>query len=137
MTAAEALKLYYAANGIEADPAHSSTWTCRIGPVVIRLPNWRWRREAVTRHDLHHVLTGYPCTMSGEMQIAAWEFAAGRYRHWGATLFCLPLAIAGFVCAPRRTARAFRRGLNSTSLYGVELDLTKPVAHFQRHIAAE
>jgi hypothetical protein len=51
----------------------------------------KWRRDAITRHDLHHILTGYSCTMTREMQMAAWEFAAGRYRHWAATLFCLPL----------------------------------------------
>jgi hypothetical protein len=73
--------------------------------------------------------------MAGEMQMAAWEFAAGRYRHWAATLFCLPLAIAGFVCAPRRTVRAFRRGLSSTTLYGSELDLNKPLALLQVEIA--
>ena len=127
-TAAEALAAYYAANGIEADPARAATWICRIGPASIEFPNWKWRQDAVTRHDLHHILTGYPCTMTGEMQMAAWEFAAGRYRHWAATLFCLPLALMGFIWAPRRTALAFRAGLTSTSLYGSELDLDKPLA---------
>ena len=75
-TAAEALAAYYAANGIEADPARAATWICKIGPVLVEFPNWKWRRDAITRHDLHHILTGYPCTMTGEMQMAAWEFAA-------------------------------------------------------------
>ena len=50
-TAAEALAAYYAANGIEADPARAATWICRIGPASIEFPNWKWRRDAVTRHD--------------------------------------------------------------------------------------
>jgi hypothetical protein len=66
------------------------------------------------------------------MQMAAWEFAAGRYRHWAATLFCLPLALMGFIWAPRRTARA---GLISTSLYGSELDLDKPLAALRAKVA--
>lgn len=126
-TAGEALLAHYAANGMDADPAQVSNWVCRIGPLLIRLPNWDWRRKAITRHDLHHILTGYPCTMTGEMQMAAWEFAAGRYRHWAATLFCMPLALLGLVCAPCRTATAFRDGLASRSLYGVELDLSMPL----------
>ena len=63
-TAAEALAAYYAANGIEANPARTATWICNIGPVSVEFPNWKWRRDAVTRHDLHHILTGYPCTMT-------------------------------------------------------------------------
>jgi ubiquinone biosynthesis protein Coq4 len=130
-TAAEALAAYYAANGIEADPASTATWSCRIGPASVEFPNWKWRRDAVTRHDLHHILTGYSCTMTGEMQMAAWEFAAGRYRHWAATLFCLPLALMGLIWAPRKTVQAFRVGLSSTSLYGCELDLNKPLTEMR------
>jgi hypothetical protein len=135
-TAAEALAAYYAAVGIEADPARTETWVCRIGPVQLEFPNWPWRRDAITRHDLHHILTGYPCTMTGEMQMAAWEFGAGRYRHWAATLFCLPLALFGLLWAPRKTARAFRSGLGSNSLYGAELDLNKPLAALHAKITA-
>ena len=134
-TAAEALAAYYAANGIDADPARTATWTCKIGPASIEFPNWKWRRNAITRHDLHHILTGYPCTMTGEMQMAAWEFAAGRYRHWAATLFCLPLALMGIILAPRKTALAFRAGLISTSLYGSELDLNHPLTALRAEIA--
>ena len=67
--------------------------------------------------------------------MAAWEFAAGRYRHWAATLFCLPLALIGILWAPRRTARAFSAGLTSTSLYGSELDLNKPLTALRAEIA--
>ena len=134
-SAAEALAAYYAAVGIEADPARTATWVCRIGPIRIEFPNWQWRQDAVTRHDLHHILTGYPCTMTGEMQMAAWEFGAGRYRHWAATLFCLPLALTGLIWAPRKTTLAFKAGLGSTSLYGAELDLNKPLAALRAEIA--
>jgi hypothetical protein len=65
--------------------------------------------------------------------MAAWEFAAGRYRHWAATLFCLPLALMG--CAPRRTVLAFKAGLISTSLYGSELDLNRPLTTLRAEIA--
>jgi ubiquinone biosynthesis protein Coq4 len=135
-TAAEALAAYYAANGIEADPARAATWICKVGLASVEFQNWKWRRDAITRHDLHHILTGYPCTMTGEMQMAAWEFAAGRYRHWAATLFCLPLALMGVIFAPRKTALAFRAGLISTSLYGSELDLNKPLTELRAEIAA-
>jgi hypothetical protein len=69
--------------------------------------------------------------MTGEMQMAAWEFGAGRYRHWAATLFCLPLALMGVIWAPRKTVLAFRAGLISTSLYGSDLDLNRPLAELR------
>jgi len=61
---------------------------------VVPVPNFSWRRAAIQRHDLHHMLTGYPFTMRGEFQVATWEFAAGRYPHWGATLLLLPLVVS-------------------------------------------
>jgi hypothetical protein len=92
-------------------------WYLGRGILHIRLPNFAWRERAIARHDAHHLLTGYPCTPAGEMQMAAWEFAAGRFPHPGATAFCLPLVGLGAFAFPRRTFAAFVRGRRSTSLY--------------------
>ena len=96
-------------------------WYLGRGLLHIRMPNFGWRKRAIVRHDLHHLLTGYPCTPTGEMQLAAWEFAAGRFPHPGATAFCLPLVGMGAVVSPRRTFAAFVRGRRSTSLYAIPL----------------
>jgi hypothetical protein len=118
-TVGEALAAFRAANALDPAAVTARTWTCRIGPVRIRLRNFAWRREAILRHDLHHVLTGYPCTMRGECQMATWEFAAGRFPHPAATLFCLPLVLAGLMSSPRATWFAFRRGRRMRSLYRI------------------
>jgi hypothetical protein len=96
-------------------------WYLGPGLLHIRVPNFGWRKRAIVRHDVHHLLTGYPCTPTGEMQMAAWEFAAGRFPHPGATAFCLPLVGMGAVVSPRRTFAAFVRGRRSTSLYATPL----------------
>src|SRR4051812_21627311 len=88
-------------------------WPCRVGPVTMRFPDFAWRRLALRAHDLHHDMTGYPMTLRGEFQMAAWEFAAGRYPHWGATLFCAPLLLLGLICSPAAMVRAWRRGRQS------------------------
>ncbi len=72
------------------------------------------------RHDLHHILTGYPCSMRGEFQMATWEFAAGRFPHPAATLFCLPLVAVGICWSPHAIWRAFLSGRRGRSLYGTE-----------------
>jgi hypothetical protein len=87
-TAAQALALKRAEQGL--DPAHDTApmWPFTIGPVTIPFPNFSWRRAAIQRHDIHHMLTGYPFTMRGEFQVATWEFAAGRYPHWARHYCC-------------------------------------------------
>jgi hypothetical protein len=116
-TVGEALADFRRANGLAEDEAVRSSWTCRVGPIRIRLPNFKWRRQAILAHDLHHVLTGIPCGMRGEFQMAAWEFGAGPMPHWGAALFCLPLVLVGLFWSPRRIAQAYRAGRRSHSLH--------------------
>lgn len=117
LTVGEALARFRRANGLGTNESTARSWTCRCGPVTLRLPNFAWRRKAILAHDLHHVLTGYPCTMRGEFQMAAWEFGAGRMPHPGATLFCLPLVAIGFFWSPRRIFLAFMNGRRSRSLH--------------------
>lgn len=117
MTVGDALRSHYKENGIDPDEIARPTWNCQLGPLTLRLPNTRWRREAVSRHDLHHVLTGIPCTPKGECQMAAWEFAAGPFPNLFATMFCLPLVLLGAVWAPKLTFEAFLLGRRGPSLY--------------------
>ena len=56
-------------------------------------------------------------TMRGEFQMAAWEFGAGRYPHWGATLFCAPLIALGLFWSPARMIAAYKAGRATESLY--------------------
>ena len=80
--------------------------------------NFAWRRQALPAHDLHHVVTGYPVSMPGEFQVAAWEFAAGRFPSLFSNLFCLPLVGLGLVYSPHKVFGAFRLGRSCRSLYG-------------------
>lgn len=113
----EALDRFRGSNRLEDGETEQPWWRCRIGPFSLRLPNFTWRRRAIMAHDLHHVLTGYPCSMSGECRIASGEFGAGRMPHWGAYLFCLPLLVAGLFWSPRAIFRAFADGQRSGSLH--------------------
>jgi hypothetical protein len=120
-TVREALSAFRRAQGLREDERVRKLWLMEAGDCILALPNFGWRRRAIDAHDVHHLLTGYPCTVAGELSIAAWEFGAGRYPHWGATLFCGPLVLAGFVWRPRETLAALRRGRRSRSLYGDDI----------------
>jgi len=117
MKVGDALRAFRTVNGLHHDEREARWWIVRADLVIFPLPNFAWRRRAIDAHDVHHLLTGYPCTVEGELLIAAWEFGAGRYPHWGATLFCGPLVLAGLFYMPRRILEAWRRGRRSRSLY--------------------
>ena len=118
MTVRDARSSFYARESLPPNGGKDARrWAISLGPLSIPLPNFGWRAKALPLHDLHHLLTGYPCTPSGEFEMAAWEFAAGRYPHPFATAFCLPLVGMGAVLRPRRTFDAFVRGRASRTLY--------------------
>ena len=110
-----------AQHGIDNTYDATRSWPFRIGPVTLRVPNFSWRRAAIQRHDLHHILNGFPFNMRGEFQVATWEFAAGRYPHLGASLLLLPLVMLGLLWSPRATWRAFMKGRGARSLYHPEM----------------
>jgi len=119
LTLREARAVFYRRNGFGPDGgAHDRRWTplaCR--DLKVYLPNFKWRRRALPLHDLHHVITSYQFSPHGEFQVAAWEFAAGRYPNMLSTCFCLPLVCMGAAVIPRKTFAAFVRGRHSKTLY--------------------
>lgn len=138
-TVAAALAAFRSENGLCQDEHRARWWIVRVGGFAFPLPNFAWRRRAIDAHDVHHMLTGYPCTVAGELAIAAWEFGAGRYRHWGASLFCGPLVLAGLLWAPQDIVAAFRRGRRQRSLYAdgfIERLAAMPLAEARKRIGA-
>lgn len=104
-----------------APESSSKWWYFKVLGFKIYCYNFNWRKRALFTHDLHHVVTGYPCTMKGEMQVATWEFAAGRFPNIFSNLFCLPLVAAGTLLIPKKTFRAFQCGRQSRSLFAFDI----------------
>lgn len=87
------------------------------GVVVFAFPNTQARLRAVRVHDIHHVLTGYDTTWTGEAEIAVWELASGCGRYYAAWVLNLAAAVVGLVLCPGRMFAAARRGRASDNLY--------------------
>lgn len=115
----EAVAQFYNQHGFPSDGGIGARRWSPVGcrDLKVYLPNFEWRRRALPFHDIHHVLTGYQFRPSGEFEMAAWEFAAGRYPNPFSTLFCLPLVSLGTCTIPRRSFAAFVRGKHSQTLY--------------------
>lgn len=93
----------------------------KIGRFALPVYSFAWRKRAVRTHDIHHILTGFPLTPAGEIQIATWELTAGISPHWIAAMVNLPTILLGLLFLPRRTFAAFLLGRHSTTLYRSEL----------------
>jgi len=110
----DALARLLAATGVPQSP---SRFRARIGPLVLSIPITRAIARTILLHDLHHIATGYPTTLIGEAEIAAWELAGGCGRHAAAWAINIPSMALGLLLAPRRTLRAFARGRGVVNLF--------------------
>jgi hypothetical protein len=131
----EAREQYFTLNGFD-NGGYNEKWVrMRAGPIPIAFPNTKARLAAVKFHDLHHVLTEYETTWSGEAEIGAWEVATGCAYHYPAWLLNLYAFAIGLVISPRRVYQAFLRGRHSTNLYRLDFNdelLTRNVGATRR-----
>lgn len=120
----EGRALYFARAGFAPDGGYGDAWVRlkAAGRVVIIFPNTKARVRAVRLHDIHHVLTGYDTSWTGEAEIGAWELASGCVRHYPAWALNFGAVAVGLLIAPRRTVRAFLRGRRCANLYRGEFD---------------
>ncbi len=128
---------YFAVNGL-GDGGYGDRWVrLRVGPITLFFPNTAGRVAAVIRHDLHHVVTGYPTTWKGEGEIGAWEIASGCGRFAAAWILNLQALWIGGLIAPRAMWAAFARGRRARNLYtsaAVEEVLDADVVDLQRNL---
>jgi hypothetical protein len=121
LTLREARARYFERAGFDQG-SYTDRWVrlAVFGLPLLAFPNTAGRVRAVKLHDLHHVLTGYDTSWTGEGEIAAWELASGCRDHWAAWALNAAAALIGVFVAPRRIQRAFARGRRERNLYDVE-----------------
>jgi hypothetical protein len=114
--------VYFSANGFD-EKSYTDRWVkLRVGPLRLYILNTRSRARAVRLHDLHHVLTGYETTWTGEGEIAAFEIASGCADHYAAWYLNLSALAVGVFLAPGAMMRAFTRGCHARNLYRSTFD---------------
>lgn len=107
---AEQVARLRASNPAGLDKGTGHTWMAQLGDLVLPLPNFAWRREALDLHDANHLTTGYDFSPAGECRLAAWELGCGCYRSLFACALCLALLVVGMVFGPVAILKALRRG---------------------------
>lgn len=101
-------------NGLNPHEADSPIWLATLGSFIMPLPNFKWRRAAIDQHDMHHMMTGYSTSVSGELCLASWELGAKCYTSFWARGLCAFLMTLGLIAQPRLTLQAYKAGLAKT-----------------------
>ena len=122
MTGEDALSRFFVEQGLWPEGSSVTDWIgdrwLRIGGIRV-LPLVGGIKESLILHDLHHVLTGYDTSWTGELELAGWELGSGGC---GRPLFFwfdrLGALAIGLLTVPRRTIQALRRGRSERNLYG-------------------
>jgi len=85
--------------------------------IILYFPNFNARRNAVLMHDIHHIVTGYPSTFTGETEIGAWEIGSGCKKYWAAWILDISGMMAGIIYNLSGVLKAFARGRRTINLY--------------------
>lgn len=85
--------------------------------IVLYIPNFKARRKAVIKHDIHHIVTGYRSTLKGETEIGAWEIGSGCKGYWAAWVLDASGVMTGIVFNLWGVLKAFARGRRTRNLY--------------------
>src|SRR5258708_31947833 len=102
LTMRDARAEYFDRNNFK-DGGYNDKWvSLKIGPIPFGFPNTKARVRPVKLHDLHHVLTEYETTCTGEAEIGAWEIASGCADHYAAWLLNMGGFLIVLLIAPIR-----------------------------------
>ena len=118
-TPGEILTKFYAENNLEPDGGEKSS-SVKIdlaGGFHFYIPNFNARRKALLKHDVHHLLTEYSTSLSGESEISAWEIASGCKKYWAAFLIDTSGFMMGIPINLFGVLKAFARGRRTKNLY--------------------
>ena len=117
LTLRDARTQYFVVNNF-AWGGYDDKWVkVEYGLLRFYFPNTKGRVKVVRYHDLHHILTEYGTSLSGETEIGAWEVATGCTRSLAAWLLNLSGFAWGLVINPKNVYKAFLRGRQTANLY--------------------
>ena len=110
---------FYSKYGLGPDGGQTSS-SVRIEltkNIILYIPNFKARKDAVLMHDIHHIVTGYPSTYKGETEIGAWEVGSGCRGDWAAWALDMSSVMTGLLFNPLNVLKAFARGRRTKNLY--------------------
>jgi hypothetical protein len=137
LTLRDARAQYFAVNNFGWGGYDDKWVKVEYGLLRFYFPNTKGRVKVVKYHDLHHILTEYNTSLSGETEIGAWEVGTGCTRSLAAWILNLSGFGWGLVINPKDIYKAFLRGRQSANLYHLPFDdelLSSKVGDLRRRL---
>ena len=92
------------------------------GHTIPALPLYGFKRPLIL-HDIHHLITGYPTDLCGEMALAGWELGSGGCAYYPVFwLVQLAFFLTALLLMPSVALRAFASGRMNRNLYRCDPD---------------
>ncbi|HEX8267245.1 MAG TPA: hypothetical protein VF596_17730 [Pyrinomonadaceae bacterium] len=140
LTLRDARAQYFAVNNFGWGGYDDKWVKVEYGLLRFYFPNTKGRVKVVKYHDLHHILTEYGTSLSGETEIGAWEVATGCTRSLAAWLLNLSGFAAGLFINLGGVYKAFLRGRRSSNLYHLRFDdelLSRRVGQLRQQLSLD
>lgn len=106
--------------------------------ISLYIPNVEARKKVVLKHDIHHMMTGYPAVMKGEIEISAWELSTGCFRYWVPLTLNTYGMMMGIPFNLKGVWKAWVRGRRTKNLYETNYSneelLKKPVGELKNEL---
>lgn len=106
----DALQIYFSKYHFKNGGYNDKYFKIKVGPFYFPFPNNKARIEAVKRHDVHHIVTGYKADWRGEIEIAGWELSSGCGKYFMAWYFNTGSFFIGLFLFPKALYHAFIEG---------------------------
>jgi hypothetical protein len=92
------------------------------GRTIPAVPLYGFKRPLIL-HDIHHLITGYPTDLCGEMALAGWELGSGGCAYYPVFwLVQLGFFVTALLLMPSVALRAFASGRTHRNLYRCDPD---------------
>lgn len=120
----DAIARYYRDNGLPSDGGFGDKWArYKFGWIeAIAFPNFEHRKEALRRHDVHHIINNLDTSPTGEGLIAAWELGSGCGKYWISWFMESQALWWGILLAPRKTLSLFSLGRRSKNYFRTQME---------------
>ena len=124
MTLSKHLEEFYKRNNIPIDGGvNDSSFNFKVFGINLKLPNPKFRRDAIHIHDLQHVLNKCDTSWKGESFIAGWEISTGMWKYFPLGLLTLWAMGYGIWLYPKDIYLGYKKGLTNKGI--IDLKISK------------
>ena len=122
MTLAKHLEKFYKENNIPIDGGVNDTsFNFKVFGINLKLPNPKFRRDAIHIHDLQHVLNNCDTSWKGESFISGWEISTGMWKYFPLGLLSLWAMGYGIWLYPKDIYLGYKKGLSDKGIIDLKI----------------